>query len=148
MPGQRSKDQRLIPVPMSEEFVGEINAAVKKSGYPTRAQFIRDAIVEKITALGIKLPPGIGVPPPAFDRPKADRMGERSSGLYSGKISSKAKPSDLSLVDAAEAVADNPGQESTRLNEVASPTGQKHPPSGGVSGKSKVRRGPAKRAPK
>lgn len=63
MPGKRSPDQKLIPVPMNEDFINEINKAVGKSGYASRAEFIRDAIIEKIQALGIKLPPELAIAP-------------------------------------------------------------------------------------
>lgn len=147
MPGQRSKDQKLIPVPMSEDFIREINAAVKKAGYPTRAQFMRDAILEKIQSLGIKLPSDIAVPPPAFSREKPRRLSD-SPPLYRGRPSSSAAPADLALVDAAEDVADKTAPGLSRLNEADAPSARKRPPSAASYGASKARRATAKRVPK
>jgi len=63
MPGQRSPGQKLIPIPMNEEFIELLDAAVVKSDYSDRSKFIRDAIVEKLQALGYKIPPGVSAAP-------------------------------------------------------------------------------------
>src|SRR5262245_56289182 len=47
VPGKRALGQKLIPVPMRDEFIEHINAAVDKLNYGDRSKLIRDAIVEK-----------------------------------------------------------------------------------------------------
>ena len=47
---------RLIPIPMSQTFIQAIDDNLKRLGYNSRAQFLRDAAFEKASKLGIKIP--------------------------------------------------------------------------------------------
>ena len=59
----RSPGQKLIPVPVSEDFLEQVDKALSKAGYGNRAQFIRDAIFEKLQTGDVKLSPGLAQPP-------------------------------------------------------------------------------------
>lgn len=48
---------------MNEEFIREINAGMKRLGYGNRADFIRDAIVEKLARDGIAIDPALAAAP-------------------------------------------------------------------------------------
>ena len=54
---QRSPGQKLVTIPMDEEFIDLINHAVLKGNYGDRAKLIREAIAEKLQRLGIKVAP-------------------------------------------------------------------------------------------
>lgn len=51
----RGPGQKLISVPVNEEFLKNIDAAIPKVGYSDRSSFIRDAIVEKFHKEGVKI---------------------------------------------------------------------------------------------
>ncbi|MCX6896311.1 MAG: ribbon-helix-helix domain-containing protein, partial [Verrucomicrobia bacterium] len=53
------RSQILIPVPMRPEFVDEISKALNRLGYSNRADFIRDAILEKLKNEGEEIDPAI-----------------------------------------------------------------------------------------
>lgn len=59
MPNQRSPDQRLINLPASAQFIDELDAALPAAGYGNRSEFIRDAIAEKLAAMGMPMSPGV-----------------------------------------------------------------------------------------
>lgn len=61
---------------MNEKFIEAIDEAVVSSGYSDRAKFIRDAIVEKLEIMGIKLPKEITSAPS-----KIGKGGRRTSSL-------------------------------------------------------------------
>ena len=63
VPGKRSLGQKLVPVPMSEEFIEHINNAVGKLNYSDRAKLIRDAIMEKLEREGIPTPKSLSTAP-------------------------------------------------------------------------------------
>jgi hypothetical protein len=63
MPNRRGPGQKLIPVPASEKFIRELNHGFRRAGYTNRSQFIRDAIVEKLERLGLKIPRELAVAP-------------------------------------------------------------------------------------
>src|SRR6267154_2413109 len=63
VPKKRALGQKLIPVPMSEQFIGHINAAVKRLNYGDRSKLIRDAIVEKLNREGIETPESLAAAP-------------------------------------------------------------------------------------
>ena len=48
---------------MTDEFVREIDAALRPSGYSDRSKFVRDAVYERLKALGYKLPKEITLAP-------------------------------------------------------------------------------------
>jgi len=52
MPNQRGKGQKLVPVPMSERFLAEIDRAFRLLGYDDRSKFIRAAVREKLQRMG------------------------------------------------------------------------------------------------
>jgi hypothetical protein len=68
VPDKRAAGQKLIPVPMNEEFIEHINAAVSKLNYGDRSKLIRDAIVEKLNREGIPTPFSMGAAPPRVGR--------------------------------------------------------------------------------
>ena len=53
---RRSPGQKLINIPMGEEFIRVINEAVVKFNYADRAKLIREAIAEKLKRLGMDVP--------------------------------------------------------------------------------------------
>ncbi len=63
MPNQRAPGQKLLPIAVDEQFLRKLDAGLAQTGYRNRSQFIRDAIVEKLTRLGILLPKELALPP-------------------------------------------------------------------------------------
>jgi hypothetical protein len=91
MPNQRGLDQTLINIPMDEGFKSFVNAAVTVSGYPDRAKFIRDAIVEKCLRLGIHIPKKLSNPPS-----RLGKGGANSPPISEGEKDEKRNISDSS----------------------------------------------------
>ena len=60
---QRAAGQKLLPIAVDEKFLCELDAGLTRAGYRNRSQFIRDAIVEKLTRAGIALPKELALPP-------------------------------------------------------------------------------------
>jgi hypothetical protein len=77
MGSTRGTGQKLIPVPANERFIRQLNQGVRTAGYSNRSQFIREAIVEKLSRLGIEInpesPPAPGRPAKAGRRKPTDR---------------------------------------------------------------------------
>lgn len=63
VPNQRAAGQKLLPIAVDEKFLRELDAGLSRAGYRNRSQFIRDAIVEKLTRAGISLPTELALPP-------------------------------------------------------------------------------------
>ena len=63
VPNQRAAGQKLLPVAVDEKFLRELDAGLAQAGYRNRSQFIRDAIVEKLTRAGIAVPKELAMPP-------------------------------------------------------------------------------------
>lgn len=57
------RNQILVPVPMTPEFIQELGAALRRLGYSNRADFIRDAILEKLELEGEHIPASIAAAP-------------------------------------------------------------------------------------
>lgn len=68
MPNQRSKGQKLVNVPMHEDFLEALDTAVVASHLGDRSKFIRTAIYEKAAALGVSIPSELVGGPPRFGR--------------------------------------------------------------------------------
>jgi len=63
VPNQRAPGQKLMPIPVDEEFMRELHAGMKRAGYQNRSQFVRDAIVEKLKRAGVSIPRELALPP-------------------------------------------------------------------------------------
>ena len=63
VPNQRAAGQKLLPVAVDEKFLRELDAGLAHAGYRNRSQFVRDAIVEKLTRAGIAVPKELALPP-------------------------------------------------------------------------------------
>lgn len=63
VPNQRAAGQKLLPIAVDEKFLRELDAGLARAGYRNRSQFIRDAIVEKLTRAGIAMPKELALPP-------------------------------------------------------------------------------------
>ena len=82
MRNERGTGQKLIPIPANERFIKELNDGFRKAGYSNRSQFIRDAIVEKLSRMGIEIPREFAVAP--------DRIGKGGrQSLPAGKAAGK-----------------------------------------------------------
>ncbi len=68
MPNRRAPGQKLLPVPVDAEFQRELESGLARAGYRNRSQFVRDAIVEKLTRAGIVLPKELAFPPNRYPR--------------------------------------------------------------------------------
>ncbi|MGD0744063.1 MAG: ribbon-helix-helix domain-containing protein [Verrucomicrobiota bacterium] len=68
MPNQRAAGQKLLPIAVDEKFLRELDAGLARAGYRNRSQFIRDAIVEKLTRAGIAMPRELALPPHRIGR--------------------------------------------------------------------------------
>jgi hypothetical protein len=64
VPNQRAEGQKLLPIAVDEKFLQELDAGLAQAGYRNRSQFVRDAIIEKLTRAGIALPKELALPPP------------------------------------------------------------------------------------
>lgn len=62
MPNQRRPGQTFIGAQLSEDLLSALEAGRKKLRLD-RSQFVRDAILEKLEELGIKLPGDLAMPP-------------------------------------------------------------------------------------
>jgi hypothetical protein len=63
MPNQRAEGQKMLPVMASKEFIRVLDNGLRRAGYSTRSQFIRDAIVEKLERAGIPVPGSLSLAP-------------------------------------------------------------------------------------
>lgn len=52
MPNVRRHGQKLIPIPMDQRFIDEIDRAYQQIGHNDRSSFIREAIREKLAREG------------------------------------------------------------------------------------------------
>lgn len=68
MPNQRGSHQKLIPVFVTEDFLHLLEREIRLRGFNNRSEFIRQAIVEKLERLGVKVPAGMGSPPARFGK--------------------------------------------------------------------------------
>ena len=68
VPNQRAAGQKLVPFAVDEKFLREVDVGVARAGYRNRSQFIRDAIVEKLTRAGVTLPKELALPPNRFGK--------------------------------------------------------------------------------
>jgi hypothetical protein len=59
MPNQRAPGQKLINVPIDVAFIKIMDVAARAAGYDNRAEFIRDAIYEKLSLMNIEVPESI-----------------------------------------------------------------------------------------
>jgi len=79
MPNVRAPGQKLLNFPAYEDFIKQIDEAVAKSGAGDRSKWIREAIVEKLESLGIRVPPHLASAPP---RAGKNKYPSGSSGSY------------------------------------------------------------------
>jgi len=102
MSNNRSKPsaQKLIPIPVNENFERELIAGLKQLRVVNRSQFIRDAILEKLARAGIAIPAEFALPPyrtgkkteprkfryPAH-KPSAFALNEKKTAKKSGRKS-------------------------------------------------------------
>jgi Arc/MetJ-type ribon-helix-helix transcriptional regulator len=63
VPNQRTAGQKLLPIAVDEKFLRELDAGLAHAGYRNRSQFVRDAIVEKLTRAGIAVSKELALPP-------------------------------------------------------------------------------------
>ena len=63
MSGHRAPGQKLLTLPAKEEFRDLMDAHLGRCGYSNRAQFVRDAISEKLERAGISVPRELTLPP-------------------------------------------------------------------------------------
>lgn len=56
MPGHRGENLKLVNLYIDSDALKELDASVTKAEYPDRSKFIRDAIGEKLEAMGYPVP--------------------------------------------------------------------------------------------
>jgi len=102
MPGKRDPDQTLMTVSLSKRLLG----IVDKTRKVNRAQFIRDALAEKLASMGIPVPGSVLEVPDRVkvrhdvhrlnvtlnDEPSADPIPPRQEGRVHPKPPRKKKP--------------------------------------------------------
>ena len=101
MRNERGTGQKLIPIPANEKFIKELNDGFRKAGYSNRSQFIRDAIVEKLSRMGIEIPREFSVAP--------DRIGK---GGRPGQSAGKANAKKAGAKGAAKKAVKKPARRS------------------------------------
>jgi hypothetical protein len=62
VPNQRAENMRLLPFKLKESLIELMDKSIPESGCGDRSQFIRDAIREKLEALGIAVPQDVAQP--------------------------------------------------------------------------------------
>lgn len=75
MPNVRGKKQRLVNFPASEEFIQRMDEAWQASGFSSRSEFVRLAIVEAAQARGIAIPKTLAAAPSRLRRSAAKARG-------------------------------------------------------------------------
>lgn len=107
MTTKRGTDQKLLPFAARAEFIAELDKALRKLKVTNRSQFIRDAIVEKLRLMGVKLPETLAAAPDRFGKggPRpGKRTGERAGAVHGRRaVSSKLTSEDEDLLDKAGA---------------------------------------------
>ena len=68
VPNQRAPGQKLMPIPVDEQFLRELDAGLSRAGYQNRSQFVRDAIVEKLKRAGVSIPKELAMAPNRFSK--------------------------------------------------------------------------------
>lgn len=110
MSNRRAPGQKLINFPAKEEFIAFVDSILPQLGYTERAQFVRDAMVEKIEAAikrpvdrVLALPPGrIGKGPPRkITSQRRDQQRQKRNA------SSALPAADQAILDAAEKARDS-----------------------------------------
>lgn len=86
---------KIVPTKMSGEFIGAIAETMPIMGYNDRSQFIRDAVYEKMSRAGVKIPREITVGNAVIRRPAPQK----------GKTGRASRP-DLDDPKALQAAAD------------------------------------------
>ncbi|PYK99353.1 MAG: hypothetical protein DME19_08845 [Verrucomicrobia bacterium] len=66
LPNKRAPNQKLIAFPVDAEFERSLEACLHACGITNKSQFIRDAIYEKLSRLGMKVPASLKEPPVRF----------------------------------------------------------------------------------
>lgn len=97
MPGKRDPSQIIITASLSRNLLALVDSArVKKLRGQNRAQFIRDALADKLMRLGIHVPDGETLAPDRValnDAPSSEPIPERVSVDYkTAKKKAKKKP--------------------------------------------------------
>ncbi len=82
----RTPGQKLLPIPASEKFIKELDSGVRECGYPSRAQFIRDAIRDKLCSIGREVPRELALAPS-----RLGKGGRRRADVEPAKAKAKAK---------------------------------------------------------
>lgn len=149
MPGQRAPGQKLVPVPMTQEFIDTIDAALPRLGYSDRAKFIRDAVYEKLNRMGQRVPVELSIAPGRTAKgpkplPAPGRIVDKRGMPLSSKVASVAATASGAAI--AEARSANQG--SRRSPRVDAPSDDKPSPRRGGPSRSKPQPATPKQAPK
>jgi len=66
MPNKRAPNQKLIAFPVDADFERSLEKCLHACGITNKSQFIRDAIYEKLSRLGMNVPASLKEPPVRF----------------------------------------------------------------------------------
>lgn len=82
MPGQRAAGQKGVLLMMRQEFLEEIDKHLSRFGYSDRSSLIRDAVYEKLSAMGLQLPTEIKTAPSRAGKggPKREKRAGQKRG--------------------------------------------------------------------
>lgn len=132
MPNKRAEGQRLINVPMDEDFIEQIDGNLAALGYDNRSSFIRDAIVEKLIEMGVRVPRSITVAPA---RTRGAYPQHVPASITMNEPVSSKQPSAVERIAAAHApAAVRRALRSERKQKAAAPSAGKGGPKGGAGG--------------
>jgi Arc/MetJ-type ribon-helix-helix transcriptional regulator len=109
MPNQRAAGQKLINIPVDETFLAEIDSAIRQAGYDNRAEFVRDAVVEKLTRAGYKVTLRLSKAPPRFGKGGRYPAHRPDSYIVNEKPSSKTASGAAKLLKKGVASVPKPG---------------------------------------
>lgn len=79
MPSKRAPNQKLIAFPVDAEFERSLEKCLQACGITNKSQFIRDAIYEKLSRLGMEVPAALKEPPVRFGHHSDARRHSRAS---------------------------------------------------------------------
>jgi metal-responsive CopG/Arc/MetJ family transcriptional regulator len=86
--GKRAPGQKLLTVPTKEQFLKEVDAGLISLGRSNRAQFVREAIREKLQSLNIHVPEHLTAAP---GRAPSIKYHERSTKETNSGVGAKAE---------------------------------------------------------
>lgn len=148
MPGKHNDDTKLLGFYAHKGLASRVEEQRKKDGIG-KSQFLRDAVVEHMERLGVKIPEKYKRAPDRSGKGGPRKQSEKAMVTKSGfPLSSKVASSLESGESSALELVQHPPQESSPSSGAAEPTAHKLRPTHGIDRRSKGQPAPPSEAPK